>query len=374
MTILSRGRVISGFALLATSAVVLAGCASAPAPEATTPSDSGSSAAPALDFLPCMVSDAGGFDDKSFNQLGFEGLQQAADSLGVEYQTAESQSEDDYANNINAMVSAGCDLIITVGFLLSPATVEAALANPDVEFAIIDDAADNDFDGTIDAPNIKPILFDTAQAAFLVGYAAASYSPSGTVATWGGLNIPTVAIFSDGLSQGIEYYNTEKDASVKLLGYDPADAANYAITDGFEANDAAKNLAASFIEQGADVLVPVGGPIFQSAGAAIEDAGTDVALVGVDADLYNTYPTYDSLYLTSILKNIAPAVNDVVTSASSGSIDYAPYIGTLENDGVGYAPFHDFESKVEAGLSAELETIKASIISGDITVTSYLAS
>lgn len=369
MKIVSRGRVISGLALVATSAVVLAGCASAPEES----SGGSSSTAAASNFLPCMVSDSGGFDDKSFNQLGFEGLQQAADSLGVDYKTAESKSDQDYAPNIDSMVSAGCNLIITVGFLLSQATVAAAQANPDVDFAIIDDAADNDGDGKVDAPNIKPILFDTAQAAFLGGYAAASYSKAGKVATWGGLNIPTVAIFSDGFAQGIDYFNEQNSADVKLLGYDPENPDKYTVTGGFEANDDAKNTAQTFIDQGADVLLPVGGPIFQSAGAAIADSGKDISLIGVDADLYDTFPTYKSQYLTSILKNIKPAVNDVVTAASTGDFDATAYVGTLENDGVGLADFHDYADKVDSDLADQIDTIKQSIISGDIKVTSYLS-
>ena len=366
LRITSRGRVVSGIALVGTSAMLLAGCASAPEAPADT--------AVALDYLPCMVSDAGGFDDKSFNQLGFEGLTEAAAALGVETKSTESASETDYAPNIDSLVDAGCDLIVTVGFALSAATVTAALANPDVNFAIIDDAADNDFDGKTDAPNIKPILFDTAQAAFLAGYASASYSKTGTVGTFGGQNFPTVSIFMDGYAQGVDYYNEQKSADVKVIGWDQ-DKQDGLFTGGFEANDTAKTTAKNLIDQGADVILPVGGPIFQSAGAAIEDSGKDVVLLGADADVFDTFPTYDSLYFTSVLKGMKEATNDVVTAASEeGGFDVTAYIGTLENDGVGIAPFHEFESKVDGDLQGELDTIKASIISGDIKVTSYLAA
>ena len=118
LRITSRSRIISGIALIGTSAIVLAGCAAAP--EET---DGGGAAS---DFLPCMVSDAGGFDDKSFNQLGFEGLNEASAELGVEPITVESASETDYAPNIDSLVSQGCNLIVTVGFALSAATLAAA--------------------------------------------------------------------------------------------------------------------------------------------------------------------------------------------------------------------------------------------------------
>ena len=364
LRITSRSRIISGIALIGTSAIVLAGCAAAP--EET---DGGGAAS---DFLPCMVSDAGGFDDKSFNQLGFEGLNEASAELGVEPITVESASETDYAPNIDSLVSQGCNLIVTVGFALSAATLAAAEANPDIEFALIDDAADADFNGTPDFDNTKPIVFNTAQAAFLVGYAAASYSKSGMIATWGGMNFPTVTIFMDGFAQGVAYYNSENGTAVQVLGYDPASPDTATFTGGFEANDVAKSTAQNFIDQGADILLPVGGPIYQSAVAAITDSGKDIALIGVDADLFETDPSTQDIIFTSILKGIKSATSAVVADAAAGNFSNEAYVGTLENDGVGYAPFHNFESLVSPDLAGQLETIKAGIIDGSIPVASYL--
>ena len=365
MTITTRKAAFTGLAF-ASIGVILAGCAAAPTEE---PAASGGTT---NDFLPCMVSDAGGFDDKSFNQLGFEGLTEAAADIGVEPITVESASETDYAPNIESLVSQGCNLIVTVGFALSAATLTAAEANPDIEFALIDDAADGDFDGAVDFDNTKPIVFDTAQAAFLVGYASASYSKSGTVATWGGMNFPTVTIFMDGFAQGVAYFNEQNGTAVKVLGYDPASPDTATFTGGFEANDVARSTAQNFIDQGADVLLPVGGPIYQSAVAAIADSGSDIALVGVDADLFETDPDTQEIILTSILKGIKTATAAVVADAAAGDFSNEAYVGTLENDGVGFAPFHNFESKVSAELAGQLDEIKAGIIDGSITVTSYL--
>ncbi|GMA34854.1 BMP family ABC transporter substrate-binding protein [Demequina litorisediminis] len=212
-------------ALAAVSALALAACASAPEDETSdtptaTASESSAPAVEPVDFKACMVSDEGGFDDKSFNQSGYEGLTRAESELGVEIAVAESTSESDYPNNLSAQVAAGCDLIISVGFNLSVATVDAALANPDVHFAIIDDLADNDFDGNIDAPNIKPLTFETDEAAFLAGYAAASATKTGTVGTFGGMEIPSVTIFMTGYQAGVDYYNEQNDTDVSVIGMD----------------------------------------------------------------------------------------------------------------------------------------------------------
>jgi basic membrane protein A len=348
--------------------VALAGCGSAPE---ATPSESAEAGGGAVEgFKPCMVSDAGGFDDKSFNQLGFEGLEAASEELGVEYVTVQSDSEADFAPNITSLIDQNCTLIITVGFALASAAGEAAIANPDIEFVSIDDVVDNDFDGTTDAENIKPIIFDTAQAAFLAGYASASYSTAKKVGTFGGMNFPTVSIFMDGFKQGVEYWNEEQGDTVEVLGWDGTDGV---FTGGFAANQDAINAAQGLVDQGVDVLLPVGGPIYQSAASVIRDSGREIALLGVDADVFETDPTVADLLLTSIRKAIDVGVTEAVLAAGVGEFDNSPFIGTLENEGVGLAPFHDFESKVSPDLQAQLDEIAAGIIDGSIPVESYLA-
>lgn len=354
---------MGGLTLVTASALLLAGCAAAPE-ENTDTTDAAS------DFVPCMVSDAGGFDDKSFNQLGFEGITKAADELGVEAITVESASETDYAPNIESLLGQNCTLIVTVGFALSQATVDAAIANPDVEFAIIDDAADNDFDGTTDAPNIKPIVFDTAQAAYLAGYLSAGISETGVIGTFGGMNFPTVSIFMDGFKQGAEHYSEVSGDAVTVLGWDGTDGS---FTGGFSAGTEAQATAQALIDQNVDVLLPVGGPIYQSAAAAIRDSGKSIALLGVDADVYDTDSSVADLLLTSVRKGIDVATYDTVLAAGNGDFDATPYIGTLENGGVGIADYHDYADKVPAELDAAIQDLKAQIISGEVKVSSYLA-
>jgi basic membrane protein A len=352
----------SGLALTA-SAVLLAGCGSAP--EETTGGAESES-----DFLPCMISDEGGFDDKSFNQLGYEGLLAAGETLGVEPVTVESNDESEYAGNLSSLVDQNCNLIVTVGFKLAADANDAAEANPDIHFVSIDEMVDVDGDGTTDQDNIKPLVYDTAQAAFLGGYAAAAYSEAGKVGTFGGANIPTVTIFMDGFRQGVEYWNEQNDGDVQVVGWDGSDGV---FTGAFAADQAAVNAAQGIVDQGVDVLLPVGGPIYQSAASVIRDSGREIALIGTDADVYESDPSVADLLLTSIQKGMDISVQETVEQAGEGEFDASPYIGTLENGGVSVAPFHDFEDKVPEGLQDELDEISAGIINGSIEVQSYLA-
>jgi basic membrane protein A and related proteins len=356
-------------------ALALAACGSAPEDDPAPAASATESAAPTaepIDFKACIVSDAGGFDDKSFNQLSYEGTKKAATELGAQFAEVQSDSTADFPGNLQSLVSEDCNSIVSVGFALSADTVTSAKANADIKYILVDDAADNDFDGTKDAENIKPLLYDTAQAAFLAGYLAAGYSEAGKVGTFGGQPYPTVTIFMDGFKQGVEHYNKVKDAKVKVVGYSGGDKGTF--TGGFEANDEAKEKAAGIIDQGVDVLLPVGGPIYQSAMDAIDDSGREIALIGVDADFYDTDPSTQDLVLTSILKKMDVSAYEAVLSAGpDGTWDPAAYVGTLENEGVGLAPLHNFESKVDPALVAEVDALRQDIIDGKVTVTSYLS-
>ena len=74
--------------------------------------------------------------------------------------------------------------------------------------------------------------------------------------------------------------------------------------------------------------------------------------------MFQTDPKYADLFLTSIMKGMKQGVEAVVKDAAADKFDNTPYVGTLENGGVGLAPFHNFEDKVDPALQGELDAIK----------------
>ncbi len=355
-------------ALSGVAALALAACGSAPEDDATSSGDAGASS----DFKACMVSDSGGFEDKSFNQSGAEGLERAGDELGVTVTKVESTAETDFTPNIDNLISQDCNLIIGVGFLLEDPIQTAAEANPDIEFALVDSSfSDADFN-PVTVENAKPLLFNTQEAAFLAGYAAAGMSKTGTIATFGGIDLPSVSIFMDGFADGAAKYAEDSGNAITVLGWDK-DAQTGSFTGDFENQANGQNLAKGFIDQGADVIMPVAGPVGLGAAAAAKEAG-DVMIVGVDADWFDTAPDYSSIVLTSVIKEIGQAVYDTVSEAADDSFSSDPYIGTLENEGIDIAPFHDFDSQVPDELKTKIDELKQQIISGDLVVDSPSAN
>ncbi|WP_223694514.1 BMP family lipoprotein [Leifsonia poae] len=355
MTITARKAAFAGLAAAGIVAL-LAACGSAPS---STSSDGAKSK-----YLPCIVSDQGGFNDRSFNQLGLEGVQEAAKKLGTSYKQVQSKSANDYGPNIKSLIAQGCNIIVASGFNLVAPVKDAAAANPKVNFVMVDD-------NSIKADNVKPVVFNTDEAGFLAGYASASYSKTGVIGTYGGQKLPSVTIFMDGIVDGVKYYNTQKSTDKKVIGWDVATQDGQFVNSFVDLNTS-KTIAQTMLGQNADILAPIGGPIYQGAAAAIKDSGKPVALIGNDADVFQTDQNgFSSLFLTSIMKNIKPTVATIVEQAASGSkFDNSQYVGTLKNDGVGIAPFHDFESKVAPSLQGELDKIKAGIVDGSIKVES----
>ena len=348
-----------GVATAGAAALLLTGCGAAPTAGSTA-------TATASDYTGCIVSDSGGFDDQSFNQSSYEGLKKAEKDLGIKVNEAESKTNNDFEPNLRAMVTAGCDLTVTVGFLLGDATKAQAEANPNSHFAIVDYG----YDPAV--ANVKPIIYDTAQAAFLAGYVAAGTTKTGTVGTFGGIKLPTVTIFMDGFVDGVKYHNEKKGTDVKVLGWDKAKQ-DGSFTGDFEKQDKGKQLTQNFLDQGADIVMPVAGPVGKGAGAALKEAkaaGKDVKLIWVDSDGFLTAPDYKDLMLTSVMKLMGEAVENVVKEDKDGKFSNTPYVGTLANEGVQLAPFHDMDSEVPAELKTELEQIKKDIAAGTLKVES----
>jgi basic membrane protein A len=311
-----------------------------------------------------MVTDIGGIDDRSFNTSAFKGLTnaKAASELLAGPKNVSSKAEADYVPNLTQYVQQGCKFILAVGGLMGNATSEVAKANPNQQFAIVDYKAPE--------TNVYSMQFDTAQAAFLAGYLAAGYSKSGKVATYGGLKIPPVTIFMDGFADGVAYYNQKKGRTVQVLGWDKA-AQTGTFAESFIDQAKGKALSDAFVAQGADVILPVAGGTGLGTAAAAKAANNAYVVIWVDVDGCTSAEQYCGQFLTTVVKNIPDAVKDASLKAStSTALVTGGTIGTLANNGVSIAPYHEFDSKIDAGLKAEVDQLKQDIISGTVKVTS----
>ncbi len=344
-------------ALLAVGGLALAACGEAPEEE-----DGNGDSAEAT-YSACMVTDVGGIDDRSFNASAWEGLQQAAsENPDIEVSNTPSSAEADYVPNLTGSVEdAQCDFVLAVGGLMADATSEVADMYPEQQFGIVDSTTGQD--------NVYPMQFDTAQAAFLAGYLAAGYTETGTVATYGGLPIGPVTIFMDGFVDGVAHYNEVNNADVEVLGWDK-DAQEGAFTESFTDQALGAAQSDAFVAQGADVIMPVAGGAGLGTASAAQSSG-DFVVIWVDVDGCVSAEQYCEVFLTTVVKNIPLAVKEaVLAAAESDTLVQGEFLGTLENDGVSLAPYHEFEDDIDEELKAEIEQLRQDIIDGTIQVES----
>lgn len=300
-----------------------------------------------------LVTSAGGkVSDKGYNGMVWQAVLDAQNSLRSVGAYIESTSTTQYAANINTFINQGSDLIITVGYDMAAATQAAALANPTRKFTIVD----YQFDPQLS--NVLAQTYASEQVAFLCGYVAAGMTNTGIVATFGGMNIPTVTQFMHGYSQGVAYYNLQKGAAVQVLGTSTFAGSFTDITAGY-------NLAHGFINQNADVIFPVAGPTGQGAAQAVQEH-TGTWLIGVDTDWKIQYPLYSNVVLTSAMKNVRASTYAVIKKVYESSFSGGTYLGTLANQGVSLG---SYATAVPQALRDEVEQVRALIVNGTIVVT-----
>ena len=319
----------------------------------------------------CLVTDLQGVDDRSFNAAGWQGVQDAVTSGGAAADPILLESDDntDYEPNINQCLEQGAQHIVTVGFELGEATAVAAEANPDVNFTIVDFGYDPDLS------NVRELVYQTDEAAFAAGYLAAGVSQSGIVGTYGGLNIPPVSIFMDGFARGVAHYNEAKGADVQVLGWD-IEAQDGSFTGNFDpADPAVRALCEGLLDEGADVILPVGGIINLPCGTAIQDRGLEASLIGVDQDAFEAMPEeYQDLWLVTIEKGIAIQVQRSIEEHAAGMWTPGGAVGNLSNEAVGLSEFHAWEDRVPAELAAEVEQLLADIAAGTVDASFFTVS
>jgi basic membrane protein A and related proteins len=358
-------------AVVAFSAIALLAAACGSPSSSTSSSSSNSGTSASGKFLGCMVTDTGGIDDKSFNQSSWAGMQAAAatDPSKIQVTYLPSTTSADYASNISTFIGRKCGIIVTVGFLMADATEAAAKANPTQKFAIVDCSyASQCLSGTKEA-TIDQLVFNTVQDGFLGGYLAAATSKSHVVATYGGEDFGTVTIYEDGFWDGVQYYNQQHHANVKVLGW------NYTTQKGdfignFTNAGAGQTLTNTFIGEGADVIFPVAGGVGLGTAKAVQTAdtgGKSVSMEWVDTDGCVSAAQYCKYMLTSVTKGITEAVKVAVLAAATGKFHGGTYVGTLANGGAVLSPYHDYASVVPASVQAEIKSLEQQIESGKIT-------
>ena len=299
-----KNRMLWLAALFAVGALslVAAGCGGDDDEAADTGGGAATTEAPAESISVGLVTDTGGVDDRGFNQFSIAGLKRAESELGITTRVYVSNSADDYLPNLTAAANDGHDLVIAVGFLLGPSTIEVAKQFPDTSFAGVDHFYGGDGceeQKTCEEPNAMGMVYPTEEAGYLAGIVAAMMTKSKVVATVGGIKIPPVDNWIAGFQQAV----IDTDPSVKTLNQYSQD---------FNDQAKCKEIALDQISRSADLIFQVAG----DCGLGAIDAACEQGkfAIGVDAD----QSSQGDCVITSALKPLESSVFDLIQKFQAG--------------------------------------------------------
>jgi basic membrane protein A len=322
--------------------LVVAACGSDDNSSSSTPAAGAETSTPAAKKIKVgLVTDIGGLNDRSFNQLANAGLERAQSELGVEGRVLTSKSNSDYVPNLSSLAQQKEDLVVGVGFLMADAMNTVASKFPDTKFAIIDVDATQ----LKDKPaNVTGLLFKEQEAGYLVGYMAGLWAKDNnvdTVSSVGGQKIPPVDHYIAGFQAGAKAANPD----IKTLnGY----------SQDFVDQAKCKEIALDQISKGSKVVFQVAGQCGLGALDAAKEKGAQG--IGVDAD----QGYLGDHIMTSAEKKVDVAVETAIKAAQDGSIKGGTNTTfDLTNDGVGYGKPNAEGAKYEDQVKAVAEKIKS---------------
>jgi basic membrane protein A and related proteins len=345
---------------VAVFALLLAACSSSADDGATTETNPGV----AVKRTVCLASARGGLDDLSFNAAAFAGAKQAHALFGWDVRAVDASTTDDYAPNMEKFVVAGdCTLIVGLSYAMIDVMQKAAAGNGAQKFQLLDATVEPPL------PNVWGQVYATHEAAFLAGYVAAAMTKTGVVATFGGTPDPPVTDFMEGFTLGVRYHNEKNGTVVRVLGWSVENQTG-TFTGNYIDIATGQKVATEFIEQGADVILPVAGRVGFGAGDALIIKGSGY-LIGVDTDWTISAAPYKNIVLTSIVKKLDKSVVSAIRAIQEGAFSGGTKTSTLANGEVDIAPFHDLDPLVPARVKADLAVIRTAIIAGKIPTTRH---
>jgi basic membrane protein A and related proteins len=332
---------------LGLGALVAAGCGSDDNSSSSSGGSSTATSTPAAKKIKVgLVTDIGGLNDRSFNQLANEGLTRAKSQLGVDTRVLPSKSNADYVPNLSSLAQQKYDLVVGVGFLMADAMDTVASKFPNTKFAIID------VDQTTlkhKPANVQGLLFKEQQSGYLAGYLAGLYTKDKggkqVIGSVGGQKIPPVDHYIAGYQAGAK----AADSSIKTLnGY----------SQDFVDQAKCKELALNQIAQGAQVVFQVAG----QCGLGVLDAAKEKGVQGIGVDADQAY--LGSQVLTSAIKKVDVAVFDTIKAAQGGAFKGGTNATfDLTNDGAGIGKVSSTGSKYDAKVQAVADKIKSGSLS-----------
>jgi basic membrane protein A len=301
------------------------------------------------EFKVGLVLDRGGKDDKSFNASAYEGAMEAKKKLGIYLKYVEASDDNAFEPLMRAFAQKDFDLIIGIGFAQKEPIAKVAAQFPKKHFALVD--------SRVDTPNVRSLMFEEHEGAYIIGSIAAMTSKTGKIGFVGGMDVPLIRRFAMGYEAGAKKINPQISVLANYCGV---------TSEAWNNPPKGKELALAQYDAGADIIFAAAG----ASGVGVFDAAEERKkfAIGVDSNQNWVKPGF---ILTSMLKRVDLAVFKVIEEAKAGKFTAGLKRFGLADKGVDYAVDQYNEKILTESVRKRADELKAEIIAGKIVVPDY---
>ncbi|HEY5472950.1 MAG TPA: BMP family ABC transporter substrate-binding protein [Candidatus Limnocylindrales bacterium] len=340
--------------LAAAAALLTAGCgffSSGPTPGASSVTSGGASTrTAAITPLPSptpvlvksitLVAALGQPKDATPAGLTWTGIQATAGRIGATATLVEPATRPALAAEIEAAAKADQTVVITVGPDAANAVLTAAAAHPTTQFLEMDVVTPES------APaNVHGLLFDEAEAGYLAGYIAASFSGTGKVGIVGDAAADAAtANYAAGFRAGAAQARPGSTVSVGYAG--TADAP-----------EKGRTAAAALVKGGNDTILVM--PSLSGIGAMRETCDRKAHFIAVGTDAWQVVPDVRPCLIASVLDRYDAAVGTALLVLAAGQTLPQQVMNDVSNDGIAVSELHaDAPAGFAEGLAGVVATLK----------------
>lgn len=281
---------------------------------------------------------SGNVDDQGWNQYAYEGLQLIEEEHGWEIAYTESVSQSDQYDIIRSYANQGFDLIVGHGYEYEDALTRAANQYPDVYFLQIGGQAAN-------GDNLSSAIFADGHSGYLPGVFVAHMTETEKIGFVGAEAIPTVVTEFAAMRNAIEKTNPDIEIIESFTG-------------SWVDVGAARETAIAQINQGVDIIIPIGDAA--SIGvieAALEE---DIYVIGWSRD---QRPLAPELVIASLEQRVDWAIVDFAEKILNDEYPGDNIKLGLDNGYIQFTHFLDFVPDEYIEIVRETEE---KIIDGEI--------
>jgi len=349
--------------------VGLAGCSGGPSGDGSDGSDGNDSSdgsdgmdgndAPAT--VGIVYSD-GGLGDNSFNDAAKQGILDAEEEFGIEYDESEPDGTGEfgqYQQRYASSTDPDYDLVSCIGFNQGDALTETASQFPDQDFMVVDTV--------VEESNVASYLFREHEGSFLMGVLAgrltetdfsagggATAPDSTNVGFVGGVDSPVIRRFQAGFEAGVDYASDDVDVITSYVG-------SYADPSG------GREQALSMYQSGADVVYHAAGATGVGVFQAAQEEGRFA--FGVDQDQSVSEESFADVILASMVKRVDTAVYESISNVIDDDHQGGETVALgLESNGVECVYGREIGDQVPDEIATAVSDARDEIIAGEIEV------